>query len=119
MLKYNHHLKTLSRDLRGNLTDSERILWSRLRRKQILGVSFYRQKPIGEYIVDFYAPKAKLVVEVDGSQHLEDEQMQRDKLRDEYLHGQGLEVLRFYSNDVLRNIEGVMEVIFNSVKQKI
>lgn len=119
MLKYNQRLKTLSRNLRSDLTDSERKLWSRLRRKQILGVPFYRQKPIGEYIVDFYAPKAKLVVEVDGSQHLEDEQMQRDKRRDEYLREQGLEVLRFYSNDIFRNIEGVMEVIYNFISQRV
>lgn len=119
MLKYNQRLKILSRNLRNNLTDSERILWSRLRRKQVLGVPFYRQKPIGEYIVDFYAPRVSLVIEVDGSQHLEDEQMQRDKLRDEYLRRQGLEVLRFYSNNVIKNIEGVMEAIYNFISQRV
>lgn len=119
MLKYNQRLKALSRDLRNNLTDSERMLWSRLCRKQILGVPFYRQKPIGEYIVDFYAPKVSLVIEIDGSQHLDEAQMQKDKLRDEYLQGQGLEVLRFYNIDIFKNIEGVMEMIYGFVNQRV
>ncbi len=70
MLKYNPHLRDKARHLRKNLTDSEAALWSRLRNKQLLGIQFYRQKPIGEYIVDFFAPRARLVVEVDGAQHL-------------------------------------------------
>jgi very-short-patch-repair endonuclease len=60
MLLYKTYLKHLARPLRKNLTDSERILWSRLRRKQLLGIQFYRQKPIGKYIVDFYVPKGKI-----------------------------------------------------------
>ena len=72
MLRYNNRLKPKARDLRKNMTDSENVLWSRLRRKQLLGVQFYRQKPIGNYVVDFFAPRARLVVEVDGSQHMED-----------------------------------------------
>ena len=76
------------------MTDSERALWERLRRKQVLAVQFYRQKPIGNYIVDFYAPKAKIVVEVDGSQHMESEQAARDLQRDAFLASQGLRVLR-------------------------
>jgi very-short-patch-repair endonuclease len=60
MLRYNGNLKNKARQLRKNLTDSENALWSRLRNKQLLGVQFYRQKPIGGYIVDLYAPKAKL-----------------------------------------------------------
>ncbi len=85
MLQYNRTLKHKARRLRKNMTDTERLLWSRLRRKQILGVQFYRQKPIGNYIVDFYAPKMKLVVEVDGSQHLEEKHLEEDKRRDAYL----------------------------------
>jgi very-short-patch-repair endonuclease len=71
MLRYNPRLKGRARSLRATLTDAEQRLWTRLRRKQIPGVQFYRQKPIGKYIVDFYAPAARLVVEIDGSQHLE------------------------------------------------
>ena len=75
VLRYKPYLKDKARELRKNMTDSKRVLWSRLRGKQLLGVQFYRQKPIGEYIVDFYALKAKLVVEVDGSQHTEGKQV--------------------------------------------
>ena len=70
MLPYNRRLKTKARSLRTNPTDAELQLWYRLR-KQILGVQFYRQKPIGNYIADFYPPAVKLVVELDGAQHLE------------------------------------------------
>lgn len=86
MIHYNANLKEKARQLRKNLTDSEYALWSRLRSKQILGIQFYRQKAIGNYIVDFYAPNAKLVVEVDGSQHLQDHYLQRDEKRDRYLN---------------------------------
>ena len=77
------------------MTECERLLWSRLRRKQLEGVQFYRQKPIGDYVVDFYAPAAKLVVEVDGSQHKEPVHAENDALRDESLKSQGLRVMRF------------------------
>src|SRR3972149_8572946 len=85
MWRYNSNLKDKARELRKNLTDSESTLWSRLRNKQFLGVQFYRQKPIGESIVDFYAPGAKLVVEVDGSQHGRSDHVKKDTCRDEYL----------------------------------
>ena len=95
------------------------MLWCRLRRKQILGIPFYRQKPIGEYIVDFYAPKVNLVIEIDGSQHLDEDEVQKDRLRDKYLREQGLEVLRFYNIDIFKNIEGVMETIYNFISQRL
>jgi len=84
VLHYNSYLKEKARKLRKNLTESEQVLWSRLRRKQVLGVQFYRQRPIGKYIVDFYCPKAKLVIEIDGSQHLAPEGARKDQARDEY-----------------------------------
>ena len=90
MLRYNQTNKANARHLRIHMTDSERTLWSRLRRKQILGIQFYRQKPIGNYIADFYAPAAKLVIEVDGSQHLEAGGRRKDLQRDRYLTAQGL-----------------------------
>ncbi len=82
-----------------------------MRRKQVQAVQFYRQEPIGNYIVDFYAPKAKIVLEVDGSQRMESEQAARDLQRDAFLASQGLRVLRFDDLQVLKEIEGVMEVI--------
>ena len=115
VLKYNRKLKHKARHFRKNMTDSERLLWSRLRGKQILGVQFYRQKPIGDYIVDFYAPRAKLVVEVNGAQHLETKHIQMDKRRDAYLMEQGLCVLRFNNFQVFQELDSVMEVIYKTV----
>ena len=95
MLQYNPDLKYISRRLRREMTESEQVLWLHLRRKQLLGVRFYRQKPIGNYVVDFYAPEAKLVIEADGSQHLDANHTQNDARRDLFLASQGLKVLRF------------------------
>ena len=93
--------KNKARQLRKNLTDSENGLWSRFRNKQLLGIQFYRQKPIGEHVVDFFAPRAKLVVEVDGSQHVLGDHVDKDRIRDGYLASLGLKVLRFNSREVL------------------
>jgi very-short-patch-repair endonuclease len=71
MEPYRKDLKPLARTLRSRMTDAEQRLWHRIRRKQIRGVQFYRQKPLLAYIVDFYCPAAKLVLELDGSQHAE------------------------------------------------
>jgi very-short-patch-repair endonuclease len=119
MLRYSAYLRNPARDLRRNLTDSERVLWARLRAKQILGVQFYRQKPLGQHIVDFFAPRVKLVVEVDGSQHLEEEHLQEDKHRDQYLFELGLKVLRFDSRVVLTETDAVMEVIYKETKERL
>ena len=69
MLQYGRHLKKYSRRLRKEMTEAERVLWSRIRGKQLKGLQVYRQKPIGRFVVDFYCPKAKLVIELDGGQH--------------------------------------------------
>jgi len=87
--------------------------------KQILGVQFYRQKPIGNFIVDFFAPRAKLVVEVDGSQHLTDSGLREDRKRDEYLNRQGLLVLRFNDSEVWKETTGVLEVILRRVSERV
>ena len=95
MLPYNNHLKQTARNLRKTMTDAELKLWFQLRGKKVAGVQFYRQKPIGPYVVDFYAPAAGLVIEVDGSQHLENGGRVRDRKRDIFLENLGLCVLRF------------------------
>ena len=97
------------------MTDSERKLWRRLRAKQILDIRFYRQRPIGDYIVDFHAPAPKLVVEVDGSQHYDGPGLKRDARRDAFLEEYGLKVLRFSNLEVLENVEGVVECIRRAV----
>jgi len=119
ILRYKGHLKHKARQLRKNMTDSERVLWSRLRGKQVSGVQFYRQKPIGKYIVDFYAPIANLVVEVDGSQHSEVEHAKKDKYRDEYLATVSLKVLRFNSREVLEDTDAVIEVIYRTIASQL
>ena len=116
MLPYNQNLKGKARELRKKMTDSEKALWSRLRGKQLLGVQYYRQKPIGDYIVDFYAPEANLVIEVDGSQHFTGDHVESDKQRDQSLAGLGLKVLRFNSREVLTNTEEVVEVIYRTME---
>jgi very-short-patch-repair endonuclease len=119
MLRYNSRLKGRARSLRANLTDAEKRLWARLRRKQILGVQFYRQKPIGNYIADFYAPAARLVVEVDGSQHFEPRQTEHDTRRTAYLKALGLRVLRYTDRQVLLELDSVTEEILRTVEEKI
>ena len=83
--------------------------------KQLNSCQFYRQKTIGNYIVDFYCPGAKLVIEVDGSQHYSEEMMEKDRVRDEYMRNHGLKVLRFDDIGVLTNIEGVVENILENM----
>jgi very-short-patch-repair endonuclease len=117
MLEYNLNLKEPSRALRKSMTDAERLLWSHLRGKQLLGVQFYRQKPIGHFIVDFYAPAAKLVIEVDGSQHSEPEHGQLDMARDQYLAQEGLMIMRFDNMQVLKETEAVLEEVFVAMQR--
>jgi very-short-patch-repair endonuclease len=111
MLPYNIELKQHARQLRMNMTGAEKHLWAKVRMKQMKGYQFYRQKPVGEYIVDFYCPKVKLVIEVDGGQHFYYEKSKNDRVRDEYMRDLGLKVLRFSNSDVMNNIEGVVESI--------
>jgi len=119
MMKYNRGLKTHARALRQCMTDAEQTLWSKLRRKQIHGVQFYRQKPVGCYIVDFYAPRAKLVIELDGSQHFEQKHAQRDAVRDRYLQGLSLQVLRFDNLQVLHELEAVLDKVARVVNERV
>jgi very-short-patch-repair endonuclease len=118
MLQYNAHLKDKARRLRRNLTDGETALWSRLRKKPLLGIQFYRQKPIGAHIGDCFAPRAKLVVEVDGSQHLDGEHALKDRSRDRYLVSLGLKVLRLNRRDVLEERDAVVEAIYRTVSEQ-
>ena len=90
----------------------------RLRGKQLADVQFYRQKPIGNYIVDFYAPKAKLVIEIDGSQHFEAHHAEKDRERDEYLGRLGLMVLHFNSRQALKETEAVVEFIYRTIIER-
>lgn len=116
---YKPILKPFSRTLRSNLTDAEQLLWSKLRRKQILGVQFYRQKPLVNYIVDFYCAAANLVIELDGSQHFEPDHQASDAERDRALESLGLMVLRFDNRQIVQELDAVMHVIFEAVEKRI
>lgn len=109
-LHYKEKLTKTGRSLRSNMTETEIRLWNRIRRKQINDLQFFRQRPIGNFVVDFYCPKKKLVIEVDGGQHFWDEDaMKRDLLKDDYLKNKlSLKVLRFSNVEVYNNMEGVI-----------
>lgn len=100
----------IARVLRNNMTEPEWKLWGHIRRKQ-LGVKFKRQVPIGNYIVDFFALKIGLVIEVDGSQHLTEKGAQKDKIRSEFLEKYGIKIIRYTNLDIFENINGVLENI--------
>ena len=104
-----------AKQLRENLTDVERLLWFSLRDRQLDDYKFRRQSPIGEYVVDFVCAECKLVVEIDGGQHAV--QKTRDNRRSAWLEGQGYRVIRFWNNDVIENLDGVLEVILAALNQ--
>jgi len=101
-----------ARELRKRATDAEQLLWSLLRDRQLLDYKFRRQHPLGSYILDFYCHEAKLAIELDGGQHAEAAQSLHDEKRGAWLTDQGVTVLRFWNNETLTNIEGVLQVIF-------
>ena len=98
-----------ARKLRKNSTRAESLLWSKLRAKQIAGVKFRRQQPIGNYIVDFVSFEKRIIIELDGGQHAKAKK--KDSKRDKLLSENGFTVLRFWNNDIFSNLEGVLEVI--------
>jgi very-short-patch-repair endonuclease len=102
-----------ARKLRTTPTDAEIRLWSRLRRKQLEGYRFRRQQPMGPFVVDFFCPEAKLIVEVDGGQHAESAS---DERRTSWLEANGYRVVRFWNNDVLANTEGVLMRILEALR---
>ncbi len=115
--KHNKALVTNARNLRKNMTKEERHLWYDFLRAY--PVKFLRQKIIGKYIVDFYCAKAKLIVELDGSQHYEEKGMEYDAERTAFLEQYGIRVLRIPNNEVNKNLSGVCEYIDFAVKQSL
>jgi very-short-patch-repair endonuclease len=115
MLPYNKNLVEIAKALRKNMTPAEKYLWERIRHSS-LGCMFFRQKPIGEYIVDFYSSKANLIIEVDGGIHLGIEAKRNDSLRDEYMHSLELTVLRFTNSQVLNDTDKVVEKIVSQIR---
>jgi imidazole glycerol-phosphate synthase subunit HisF len=99
-----------ARELRGNQTKAEKLLWSRLAKKQ-LGVKFRRQHPIDRFIADFYCHEVKLVVEIDGAIHLQKELRENDDLRDKIMTDMGIEILRFKNDEIFHKLSKVVEII--------
>ena len=108
----------LHRRIRSLAELAEIALWAKLRKKQLHGLPFYRQKPLGNFIVDVYCPAARLVIEIDGGQHYTEQGQAQDSRRDAYLNDMGLSVLRFSNLDVLGNIDGVIAEIVRHLEEK-
>ena len=100
-----------ARRLRANMTDAERKLWQSLRRGSLNGFNFRRQHPVGPYTLDFYCPQLRLGIEIDGGQHAYQNVAANDHQRNQWLTTKGILILRFWNNDVLTNIEGVLAEI--------
>jgi len=109
-------LRPLGRDLRAKPTKAEKTLWDAIRKRKLLGYRFQRQRAFEKYIVDFYCPEAKLVIEVDGPIH--DRQQADDANREEYLKRLGLTVLRFRNEDVLERLPEVMDSICRALPRR-
>lgn len=105
----------LARILRKNLTPQERKLWNLLKNHQFYGFEFRRQYPIGDYIVDFICRKEKIIIELDGGQHNKQENIKSDLSRTDFLNSLGYKVLRFWNNEIDKNIDGVLEIIKQSL----
>ena len=104
-----------ARRLRRDSTDAERLLWSRLRSGRLRG-KFRRQEPVGNYIVDFACIELGIVIELDGSQHIDN--VEYDIKREDFLRSLGFDVVRFSDRDVLKNIEGILSVIWEMLNKK-
>ena len=115
-MEQNRHLKKYAQELRKNQTKEEGLLWYQFLSRY--PSRFRRQYIIGNYIADFYCHKAKLVIELDGSQHYSPEEMERDRKRTEYLESLGLKVLRFTNTDIQKRFRSVCEIIDRIVKER-
>ncbi|MDD3436235.1 MAG: UvrD-helicase domain-containing protein [Candidatus Gastranaerophilales bacterium] len=109
--------KTLNqaKNLRKNTTEPEQIMWFLLRNRNFCDLKFRRQAPLGKYIVDFICLEKKIIVELDGSGHLQEDKIKHDKVRQDFIEGEGYKILRFYNSDVFNNIEGVLEKIYQTI----
>ncbi len=112
---YDKQLIQLSKKLRNNSTKEEIILWQSLKQKQ-LGVKFRRQQPIGKYIADFVCFEKKIIIELDGGQHNESSNIEKDKMRDLFFNQNGFKVVRFWNNEIHQNLDGVIEKIQTEIK---
>jgi very-short-patch-repair endonuclease len=108
----------LAKNLRKKQTEAEALLWSKLRDRQLMGLKFRRQQCIGNYIIDFACMDKNLLLEIDGGQHNTNEKTESDLERTSWLEGKSYQVLRFWNSDIMENLDGVVEVILNSLEHK-
>ncbi|MGP0628978.1 endonuclease domain-containing protein [Nitrospina sp. 32_T5] len=111
----NNLFSSLRQKLRRDSPPAERLLWSRLRRKQLNGYKFRRQYGIEKYVVDFYCPEARLAVEIDGPTHFNDAAEQQDPVRQQRIEKLGITVFRFTNDEVYQNMEGVLTKILEQL----
>ena len=107
---------SLARELRQRQTEAEKTLWARLRDRQLEGVKFRRQQPIGHYVVDFVSLESRILIEIDGGQHNERGMREKEEERTAWLKREGYHILRFWNNEVLNNVDGVLEVIGEALR---
>lgn len=107
-----------ARNLRKASTEQERIIWGLVRNRQLNGLKFVRQYPIGKYIADFACRRLKPVIELDGGQHNEDDNINYDKERTKYMEAKGYRVIRFWNNEIDNNLEGVYERLLEIISEK-
>ncbi len=117
-MKHKSTTLNLAKMLRKNMTKQEKVLWNILRNSKFYGLKFRRQVPIGNYVADFVCEMHNLIIEVDGGQHNEPENIEYDEQRTKYLEELGYKILRFWNNDVDNNLDGVCEVIYNTIFKK-
>ena len=115
IMPYHKALKTFARKLRHHQTQAELLLWTKIRRRKIQGVQFLRQKPLQNFILDFYAPSIRLAIELDGGQHCLEAQRQKDLSRDAHLASMGIRTLRFSNLEVLKNTITVLSKISSTI----
>lgn len=113
-IKIVNRITNIAKVLRKRSTKEERFLWRHLKSKQLEGLKFRRQQPIGNYIVDFVCFEKRIIIELDGGQHTNITEEKKDKIRDKWFKVQGFKVLRFWNNDVFKNMNGIFEVIIES-----
>ncbi len=117
MKKYSHHTIDIARELRKCSTPAEKLLWQRVRNRQLGQLRFVRQHPIGRYIADFYCHERRLVIELEGSAHDRSEQKSYDEVRFRELDARGLRVLRIKNGEVIRDMESVLKKILSVARE--
>ena len=115
---YNSKLKNHAKNLPCNMTKQEIVLWAKLRKRQVYGIKFLRQSPVLNYILDFYSQEVRLAIEIDGSQHYDDLNTQKDNLRDHQLLQMGIKTLRYSNSNINTKLELVLEDIYLQVQSR-